>query len=71
MHEQSTRDMLWIRDEFLDDPRQFSHLIVHGHTPAEGIYRDNRRIGLDTGAFLSGKLSAVKLMGEEVTFLTT
>ena len=71
MHEQSTRDMLWIRDEFLDDSRHFSHLIVHGHTPAEGVYRDNRRIGLDTGAFLSGKLSAVKLIGEDVTFLTT
>lgn len=71
MDEQNTRDMLWIRDEFLDDPRQFSHLIVHGHTPAEAVYRDNRRIGLDTGAFLSGKLSAVKLIGQDVTFLTT
>ena len=71
MEKQSTRDMLWIRDEFLDDTRQFPHLIVHGHTPAEGVYRDNRRIGLDTGAFLSGKLSAAKLFGEDVTFLTT
>ena len=71
MNEQSTRDMLWIRDEFLDDTRQFSHLIVHGHTPAETVYRDNRRIGLDTGAFLSGKLSAARFFGEDVTFLTT
>jgi len=71
MNKQSTRDMLWIRDEFLDDTRQFSHLIVHGHTPAETVYRDNRRIGLDTGAFLSGKLSAARFFGEDVTFLTT
>jgi serine/threonine protein phosphatase 1 len=69
--QQSTRDMLWIRDEFLDDNREFSHLIVHGHTPAEGIFRDNRRIGLDTGAFLSGKLSAARFFGQEITFLTT
>ena len=69
--EQSTRDMLWIRDEFLDDTRQFSHLIVHGHTPAEDVFQDNRRIGLDTGAFLSGKLSAARFFGEEIIFLTT
>ena len=69
--EQSMRDMLWIRDEFLDDMKQFSHLIVHGHTPAEDVFHDNRRIGLDTGAFLSGKLSAARFFGEEITFLTT
>ena len=71
MQDQTIRDMLWIRDEFLDDTKQFSHLIVHGHTPAEGIYRDNRRIGLDTGAFLSGKLSAARFFGKDISFLTT
>ncbi|WP_206741795.1 metallophosphoesterase family protein [Hyphomonas johnsonii] len=71
LREQSVRDMLWIRDEFLDDDRQFSHLIVHGHTPAEGVFRDDRRLGLDTGAFLSGRLSAAKLFGTEITILAT
>lgn len=71
LEEQTQRDMLWIRDEFLDDSGQFQHLIVHGHTPTEGIVYDGRRIGLDTGAFISGRLSAARLFGSEVIFLST
>lgn len=71
LEEQSQRDMLWIREEFLDDGAPFDHLIVHGHTPEDAIYRDDRRIGLDTGAFLTGKLSAARLFGTDVAFLNT
>ena len=71
LDEQSQRDMLWIREEFLDDALPFDHLIVHGHTPEDAIYRDDRRIGLDTGAFLTGKLSAARLFGTDVAFINT
>jgi serine/threonine protein phosphatase 1 len=71
LQEQSQRDMLWIRDEFLDDPAEFPHKIVHGHTPMDTVHHDHRRIGLDTGAFLSGKLTAAKLLGTDVAFLST
>ncbi len=71
LEEQTQRDMLWIRDEFLDDREQFSHLIVHGHTPTEDVVQDGRRIGLDTGAFISGRLSAARLFGTEIEFLST
>ena len=71
LEDQTVRDMLWIRDEFLEAPQSFEHVVVHGHTPADDIYRDDRRIGLDTGAFISGKLSAARLFGNEVSFLTT
>lgn len=71
LNEQSQRDMLWIREEFLDAPEPFEHLIVHGHTPEDAIYHDGRRIGLDTGAFLTGRLSAARLFGTEVAFLHT
>lgn len=71
LNEQSQRDMLWIREEFLDDALPFDHLIVHGHTPEDAIHRDDRRIGLDTGAFLTGKLSAARLFGTDVAFLNT
>lgn len=71
LNEQSQRDMLWIREEFLDDAAAFDHLIVHGHTPEDAIHRDDRRIGLDTGAFLTGKLSAARLFGTDVAFLNT
>ena len=71
LEKQTVRDMLWIREEFLDADEHFPQLVIHGHTPADSVFRDNRRIGLDTGAFISGKLSAVRLYGDEVTFLST
>lgn len=71
LENQTVRDMLWIREEFLEAPDQFPQVIVHGHTPTDDIFRDNRRIGLDTGAFISGKLSAVRLFKDEVSFLST
>ena len=71
LQEQTQRDMLWIRDEFLDDHQPFDHVVVHGHTPTEDVHWDNRRIGVDTGAFISGKLTAVKLKDEQVSFLFT
>lgn len=71
LQEQTVRDMLWIREEFLEDADQFPQIVVHGHTPTDGVFRDNRRIGLDTGAFISGKLSAVRLFKDEVSFLST
>lgn len=71
LDQQTTRDMLWIREEFLDDQAEFAHKIVHGHTPMETVHHDYRRIGLDTGAFLTGRLTAAKLIGTDVAFLST
>lgn len=71
LENQTVRDMLWIREEFLDAEEQFPQVVVHGHTPTDAIFRDDRRIGLDTGAFISGKLSAVRLFRDEVSFLST
>ncbi len=71
LEQQSLRDMLWIRDEFLDDGRPFDQLVVHGHTPIKEIHHDSRRIGLDTGAFITGRLSAARLCGTEIAFLGT
>jgi serine/threonine protein phosphatase 1 len=71
LENQTVRDMLWIREEFLEAEEQFPQVVVHGHTPADGVFRDDRRIGLDTGAFISGKLSAVRLFRDEVSFLST
>lgn len=68
---QSVRDMLWIRDEFLEDTAPFDQVIVHGHTPMDTVHHDTRRIGLDTGAFLTGRLTAARLIGTDVAFLST
>ncbi|MEL6258013.1 MAG: metallophosphoesterase family protein [Pseudomonadota bacterium] len=68
---QKERDMLWIREQFLADKTPFEQMVVHGHTPIEAPYHDHRRIGVDTGAYLSGKLTAVRLIGERVEFIST
>ncbi|MEL6323267.1 MAG: serine/threonine protein phosphatase, partial [Pseudomonadota bacterium] len=64
-------DVLWIRDEFLEDKSSFEQIVVHGHTPINEPYRDYRRVGIDTGAYLSGKLTAACFVRGEINFLTT
>lgn len=58
---QQEHDLLWIRDEFLDHTGDFGAVIVHGHTPQPAPVNLNNRIGIDTGAFFTGRLTAVAL----------
>jgi serine/threonine protein phosphatase 1 len=62
---QSLPDLRWIRGEFLDDntPRDF--VVVHGHTITAAPELHPWRIGIDTGAFASGQLTAIGLEGTE------
>jgi serine/threonine protein phosphatase 1 len=60
---QSPDDLMWIRQPFLDHPLPFGQVIVHGHTPVEAVVSDTRRIGIDTGAYATNVLSAVRLSG--------
>jgi serine/threonine protein phosphatase 1 len=67
---QTDEDMLWIREEFLGSDEDFGKIIVHGHTITwEPEVRSNR-VGIDTGAFASGVLTALVLEGREQDFLT-
>lgn len=66
---QMPEDMLWIRDEFLNSDIRFGKVVVHGHSPSEKpIIRPNR-IGIDTGAYATGALTAVKFVADRCTFL--
>lgn len=62
---QSERDLLWIRHEFLNDRGPFDKVIVHGHTPMEEPQVLKHRLGVDTGAYATGVLTAVRLYGED------
>ncbi len=58
---QSEEDLLWIREPFLASAVDFGKIIVHGHTPTpEPVVLPNR-IGIDTGAFATGRLTCVAL----------
>ena len=69
LERQVRSDLLWIREAFLEDATPFDKVVVHGHTPAEAIHADGRRIGLDTGAYATGVLSAAKLWADQRSFL--
>jgi serine/threonine protein phosphatase 1 len=68
---QDARDLLWIRDEFLNSTRNFGKIVVHGHTPVERPEVLPNRIGIDTGAFATGCLTCVVLERGSHRFLTT
>ena len=61
--EQRRSDLLWIRNRFLDHPDPFSHVVVHGHTIFDKVEDAGTRIGLDTGAYRTGRLTALVLEG--------
>lgn len=66
---QRPSDLRWIREDFLDDPRWHGAMVVHGHTIAEAVDAQPNRIGIDTGAYASGKLTAIGLEGSDRWFL--
>jgi serine/threonine protein phosphatase 1 len=68
---QSPADLRWIRREFLDDQRDHGPMIVHGHSITEDVDAHPNRIGIDTGAFASGKLTAIGIEGAQRWFLAT
>jgi len=68
---QSREDMLWIREPFLSGLGWMHPVtVVHGHTP-EGPVALDHRIGVDSGVFVSGSLTAVELRGDRLRFLMT
>jgi serine/threonine protein phosphatase 1 len=71
LDQQAARDLIWIRDEFLSYAHDFGAVVVHGHTPVRTPENLPNRIGIDTLAFHTGKLTAVGLEGTERWFLST
>jgi serine/threonine protein phosphatase 1 len=69
LKKQVERDLIWIRDEFLQSDKWFGKLVVHGHTPVpEPDFRQNR-INIDTGAYATGRLTCLVLEKTDRTIL--
>lgn len=71
LDDQEPDDLLWIREPFLDDDRDHGLVVVHGHTIAERPEVFDNRIGIDTGAFATGRLTCLVLEGADHRFLQT
>lgn len=68
---QAEDDLVWIRHPFLDHAGSFGKVVVHGHTPALHPVIKPNRIGIDTGAVFSDRLTALRLEDRARTFLHT
>ncbi len=65
LSQQSDRDLLWIRSEFISHSKPFEKVIVHGHTPAYPMDILPNRINVDTHAYHTGVLSCIVLEGTD------
>ena len=68
---QQERDLLWIRDEFILDRSDHGRVVVHGHSVSAHPEILPNRIGIDTGAYATGRLTCLVLEGKSRRFLTT
>lgn len=67
---QAAEDLLWIREDFLKSAARFGKVVVHGHTITERPQCRSNRIGIDTGAFATNRLTCLVLAGDEYGFMT-
>ena len=67
--DQSIQDLRWIREEFLDSTVDHPFMVVHGHTISDQPEERPNRIGIDTGAYISGNLTSLCLEGVERRYL--
>lgn len=61
LEEQHLKDLIWIRNRFLDSDLDHGYRVIHGHTPTDEPEVRPNRINVDTGAVYGGDLTAVIL----------
>ena len=71
LEEQSPKDLRWIRQGFLDSRVIHDWMVIHGHSVTPEMEEKPNRIGIDTGAWATGRLTALWIEGEARGFLQT
>lgn len=71
LERQSEFDLRWIREPFLRDNSDHGFIVVHGHTISNEVEERANRIGIDTGAYRTGILTALAIEGEDHWVLDT
>ena len=71
LEDQRQSDLRWIREPFLRDETDHGFVVVHGHTISQAVEERPNRIGIDTGAYATGVLTALAIEGEERWLLDT
>ena len=68
---QQPEDQLWICDNFVSYTKPHEKIIIHGHTITDEPDARPNRIGIDTGAYITGKLSCLVLENDTQRILQT
>ncbi|WP_019517885.1 metallophosphoesterase [Sphingomonas sp. Mn802worker] len=71
IEDQQSHDLRWIRQPFLSDTHDHGCFVIHGHTVTEGVDRRANRVGIDTGAYRTGILTAAIVEDDELAFIDT
>ncbi len=70
--QQDPGDILWITDDFLESELDHGVTVVHGHSITDdGPDVRANRIGIDTGAFRTDRLTAIRIERGDVCFADT
>jgi serine/threonine protein phosphatase 1 len=69
LDKQTMHDALWMRDPFLSSKKKLDNIVVHGHSQVRQPTVFSNRIAVDTGAYVTDRLSAVVLDGFDVRFI--
>lgn len=70
IEDQSREILLWGHPDFETTPRRDGTWVVHGHTIQEAATAQAGRIGVDTGAYLTGHLSAAMITADKIEFIS-
>lgn len=69
LEEQNLSDLRWIREPFLSEARTHGFMVVHGHTIVEAVDERSNRIAIDTGAYQTGRLTALVVEDDRRRYL--
>lgn len=69
--DQRDEDLVFIREDFFNETRLLKYWVIHGHTPVATPVRQGRRLNIDTGAYYTGKLTALRIWKKTGTILGT
>jgi serine/threonine protein phosphatase 1 len=71
VEQQKQTDLRWIREPFLFDETDHGFVVVHGHTISPKVDVRPNRIGIDTGAYRTGVLTAIAIERSRTWFVDT
>jgi serine/threonine protein phosphatase 1 len=71
LDQQRQTDLRWIREPFLFDDTDHGFVVVHGHTIRTEVEERPNRIGIDTGAYRTGVLTALAIEGSDRWLIDT